>query len=180
MNYLLHLVQHSVSFQILLWISQVVTQSYSYQIPYRFILYIGAIYQTSATKHYFHTRTLIFTSLLENGFFYRLPETLFRLIDGIVALFVKMVKGSQTEKVVHVFRQDLVFNYVRFLSTFLYTALISYSLLVLLAGSGYNKNQVLVLMVVILTTFSLSSLQGDAHEYLKNSVIIKWIQQIYS
>lgn len=179
MKYYFSLLHQSFSYRLFRSGVAIFKQSYLFLIPKLLFDLIANLYQTSQVNHYFHTNQLIFSSFYRDGIVDQFIKLLFHFLEGIISLLKKAWKGSVSEKVLQSIIRDLCYNYFRFLSTFLLTAFIVYSVLNLLFGSGFTKDQVFIILSVVLVTFCLSNLEEDSKGFLENSEIIKWFQRIY-
>lgn len=154
-------------------------QSYVYRIPCQLNDYILTIYSESYVNQYFHSNQSFFTSLFQNGIFYQLINQLFIFTAFCLSLLTSLWHHSCTENVWKHMIVDLDNNYLRFLSTFLFVTVVIFSLLNLFWGSGFDRETMLLILLVAFILFSFSHLIGKTNQYLSHSVMIRWIQKIY-
>lgn len=154
-------------------------QSYLYKIPTLISEYIIFLYHNSFFKKYIHSNHSFFSYFFKEGMFYFLISQLFVFMNWILTVFTNFTKGSYSEKITHLLRLDANENIISFGSSFLFSALGTFFLLQLIFGSGYNRSQMLVMFPLIFLLYFLSQLKGKAEDYWSNSVLLKWIQNIY-
>ena len=154
-------------------------ESFLYKIPCWIIGYVYPLYTQSNFKKYFNSQNSLLTSLYSHGIFYHLVSWLFLFINGCLNILNRLLNGSLTEKIGKLSLEDLKQNYLSYGSTFLFTALICYSLMSLLFGAGFTRSNMLLLIFSIFFLYGLSRLKGRIDDYISSSVIIKWIEKLY-
>lgn len=172
-------ISHSIVTKWILLLGRILTQSYFYMISQKVLAYMLMLYRNSFFWHYLHSNQSFFTSLFSEGIFFRAISQLFLFVSLFLTWISRLWKDSCSDILFSQGKGELTRNYLRYLSSFLFVALVIYSLINLLWGSGFTRAQMLPLLMVIILLFILSQLQGKASEYLSNSVILQWIQKIY-
>ena len=179
MNYLFFVFSQSFIYKVIVYLAAIFKHSYIYKIPNQAVNYISFVYSDSYVNQFFRSNHSFFTPLFANGIFYKLIALLFKVTGLFLILVTSLWNGSCTENIWNHLREDCSNNYIRYLSAFLFLSLITFTLLTLLWGSGYTRDQFLPFVVIIFIFFSLSQLKGKTNEYLANSVIVQWIKKIY-
>ena len=154
-------------------------QSYLYKIPTFISDYITFLYNNSYFKQYIHSNDSFFSNFFKNGLFYFLTFQLFVFMTWIISIFTTLTKGTYSEKIANQFWLDANENIISYGSSFLLMSLGMNSLLQFWFGSGFTRSQMLVLFPLIFLLYILSQLKGKAEDFWSNSVLIKWIQNIY-
>jgi len=170
---------NSLSNCILLTLERWFTNSILYKVFARILCFIKKQYQESRFRRFFLTRDSFFSVWFREGFFVHIISAGFLLLHWIF----RMGRITYNDSFLQVFCKqsgaDVSQNWLRYTASFLYSSFIVYIILCLFFGSGFTRNEMMILIFVIFLWFVLSQLQGDSNKYLENSVILKWIQKIY-
>lgn len=137
-------------------------------------------FSISFTKQVFSTETNFLNNFFSDTFLVlTFKNIVFKTTQALVSFFKNFFKDSISQKIFDFIRKDLTFNFFRYVSFFFVCWIMMYVILELIFGRGFTRLEILFYILLVIFLFPLTGVSVSTDKILKNSYIIKWIENLF-
>jgi len=91
-----------------------------------------------------------------------------------------LLKDSLIEDSLSSIRRDLSTNFLKYISFFFLCWIMIYVILELIFGAGFTKFKMLFYIFLVIILFVFTKIEVSTEKILKNSIILKWIKELFN
>lgn len=137
--------------------------------------FVKIIWSNSSVVRYFRTNQTGLSAIFRKSWILnRLTASFFQVMQGIQRWIHKIFTDSWFQKNIQSIQHDLRINPIRYISSLIFSGLVLWVILTLVAGSGFSKSESMAILFISFITWFLSYLETDSFEIIRNSRLIQW------
>lgn len=134
----------------------------------------------SFTKQIFSSESNLLNDFFSDTFLIlTFKNIIFKSTQALFSFSKNFLKDSISQKAFNLIRKDLTFNFFRYASFFFVCWIMMYVILELIFGRGFTRLEMLFYILLVIFLFPLTGVSVSTDKILKNSYIIKWIENLF-